>query len=224
MIDWKEAAISVLQEHYEYALGLVILLGLLIVIGGKGKVRSKISGSFKAIPYLNTKAEQNFFMQLERKLPDHLYIACKVRLADLCKPDNHKNITAFNKISKKHVDFVLVSKGTSKVVCAIELDDKSHQSKSAVKRDNEKSYALQSAGISLHRVKAGRGYSKSIDAILLNLQAGQEKTISAKEVSKECPRCSGDMELIKMKLLNRGKGYYLCENCGYNTEPKKLNL
>lgn len=124
-------------------------------------LRKKSANKFKyqPIPYINSKSEQNFFAQLIKIVPTEQYLLCKVRLADICKPVDPKNIVAFNKISRKHLDFVVVNKVTSKIICAIELDDKSHFSKSSMKRDLEKNRALDSSKIKLFRVKTTRSYN-----------------------------------------------------------------
>ena len=147
------------------------ILGLVIVVKSiLQKKKKKIGGKFVAIPFLNTKAEQNFFVQLKRQLPDNIHLVSKVRLADLCKPDNPKNIVGFNKVARKHIDFVLIEQASSKVIAAIELDDKSHQKRDAIRRDKDKNYALSSAGIKLFRVKTTKHYGKPIDEILSYLR------------------------------------------------------
>ncbi|EGR0468572.1 DUF2726 domain-containing protein [Vibrio cholerae] len=181
---------------------------------------------YKQITYLNSKAEQNFLNQINRKLPDNLSVMCKVRLADLCLPSDSSNIAAFNKVSRKHVDFVLIEKATSKIVCAIELDDKSHNSYGAMKRDREKDHALVSAGISLHRIAATRNYSKQINERLGAIMAAPLKLEeeSAIPMTTVCPRCNHTMSLVQLKLWQQGKGYYFCDNCKFNTEPERINL
>ncbi|EOX3447474.1 DUF2726 domain-containing protein [Vibrio cholerae] len=184
---------------------------------------------YKQITYLNSKAEQNFLNQINRKLPDNLSVMCKVRLADLCLPSDSSNIAAFNKVSRKHVDFVLIEKATSKIVCAIELDDKSHNSYGAMKRDREKDHALVSAGIPINRIAGTRNYSKQIDDLLGSRIAAPRKSVEESAIpitarTKTCPRCNHTMNLVQLKLWQRGKGYYLCDNCKFNTEPESINL
>ncbi|UJF17247.1 DUF2726 domain-containing protein [Vibrio sp. SS-MA-C1-2] len=133
------------------------------------KKKGVIGGQFRAISHLNTKTEQQFFNQLCALLPDDYYIACKVRLADLCLPFDKKDFTSFNKVSKKHVDFTVIRKKTSQVQFAIELDDKSHQSKAARLRDDDKNYALSSANIPLFRIKPKLSYVPEIKKLVSQL-------------------------------------------------------
>lgn len=198
---------------------LVFLLFITLLLKGKRtkKVKHEITDfSYQPIEHLNSKAEQNFFKQLLLRLPESMYIAQKVRLGDVCKPKG-RELAAFNKISRKHLDFVLVEKESSKVICAIELDDKSHNSDSAKKRDSEKNHALSSAGVLLFRVKCGRYYSKDIERILLQLQSNNLTSLSEFDT---CPKCmTSNLERVDMSFPNKGKHFIDCSKCSFRTEP-----
>ena len=168
MLKWVD------QSVLFFAIFIGFLLVFTTVFGGRR--RKKISGKFVPISHLNTKAEHNFFTQLNNQLPDDIYLVAKVRLADLCKPDNPKNIVGFNKIARKHVDFVLIEQSSSKVVAAIELDDKSHQKRDNIRRDKDKNYALASAGIKLFRVKTAKNYSNAISEVLAFIRLNPAKS------------------------------------------------
>ncbi|WP_221274578.1 DUF2726 domain-containing protein [Thaumasiovibrio subtropicus] len=66
-------------------------------------------------------------------------IFSKVRIADVLTPestpDKSKWQRAFNSISAKHFDFVICDREELTIVCAIELNDKSHNRKNRKKRD-----------------------------------------------------------------------------------------
>jgi hypothetical protein len=201
------------------------------ILSNKKKGKS-ISGNFVAIPHLTTKAEQNFYNQLYRKLPDGFSINCKVRLADLCKPKDPSNIVAFNKVARKHVDFVISDTQTNKVICAIELDDRSHNKADSVRRDNDKNYALKSAGIPIIRIKNTRRYGENaLNQVLQCLDVtgkarqtfspgGKVNVLPPKEIAGDkCPRCGSEKyEKINMKFLNKGKYFYECGACSYRTD------
>ena len=57
----------------------------------------------------------------------------------------------FHKIAQKHVDFVICDQNLY-VLFAIELDDSSHETKDAKKRDRLKDKAFAAAGIPLKRI------------------------------------------------------------------------
>lgn len=63
-----------------------------------------------------------------------------------------------NKIDRKHADFVLCEAETMQPVMVVELDDKSHGSAEAQRRDADKDRALGAAGLPIVRVRAAKGY------------------------------------------------------------------
>ncbi|ELA9367484.1 DUF2726 domain-containing protein [Vibrio parahaemolyticus] len=198
---------------------LFSLLGLIVLAKVFGKrQKRKIGGRFKKVPYLNTKAEHNFFTQLTSRLSSDYHVAPKVRLADVCLPENPKNIVGFNKIARKHIDFVIVERNTGRVICAIELDDLSHKKKDSIRRDKEKDYALKSAKIPVHRVKAARNYSGNITSILNSLSDENNRKLFELTKMDKCVRCDSDnIEKVTLKWPNKGKCYYKCNACDYTT-------
>ena len=119
--------------------------------------------SYDAAGTLLSPAELSFFKVLEIAVGDNAYIVVKVRVADLLMPQ--KGMTrsnwqkAFNSISSKHIDFVICDKTSFKPLCAIELNDKSHQRKSRTVRDEFISKAFASARVPLEFIIARRAYS-----------------------------------------------------------------
>lgn len=85
---------------------------------------------------LMSPAEQAFFAVLEPIIRSTCMISSKVRLADLFDVSQGRGQQAtFNKISNKHIDFVLTDPVTSRILCAIELDDSSHNRADRIQRD-----------------------------------------------------------------------------------------
>ena len=111
---------------------------------------------------LFTKAETHFFRSLEEALEDELRIFGKVRIADVMNVK--KGLTKrewgfqFGRIKAKHFDYVLCDPSTLKVVCAIELDDSSHQRPDRVKRDDFVNAICDKTGLKLHRFKVAMNY------------------------------------------------------------------
>ncbi len=91
----------------------------------------------RANSHLLTPAEQAFHAVLEPLVRNSCAISTKVRLADLFSviPGRGQQ-AAFNKISRKHIDFVLTEPTTSRILCAIELDDSSHNRADRIGRDD----------------------------------------------------------------------------------------
>ena len=69
-----------------------------------------------------------------------------------------------------------IEQSSSKVVAAIELDDKSHQKRENIRRDKDKNYALSSAGIKLFRVKTAKNYSNAISEVLAFIRLNPAKS------------------------------------------------
>lgn len=86
--------------------------------------------------HLMTPAEQEFFAVLEPLVRPYCRISIKVRLADLfeVRPERGRQ-AAFNLIANKHVDFILTGHETGRILCGIELDDRSQKRADRRKRD-----------------------------------------------------------------------------------------
>jgi len=83
-----------------------------------------------------TPAEANFYRVLCATIGERQLIFPKVRLADLIyAPRQEGQYAAWQRINRKHVDFVLCDPQTVRPVLAIELDDRSHQRPDRVQRD-----------------------------------------------------------------------------------------
>lgn len=85
---------------------------------------------YKKIDAFFSPAERSFYGALNQAVAGRATIFGKVRVADIIKPTACMNKshwqTSFNKISRKHFDFVLCNNQDLSVICVIELDDKSH--------------------------------------------------------------------------------------------------
>lgn len=142
---------------------IFVVIGLIIVFICLNAFLSRPSiPKYKLGQPLLSIAEKNFYRALELSLPEHLSLLTKVRVADILTPDIKENNktwwSAFAQISQKHFDYVLLSVADLTPVMAIELDDKSHSSKQAIKRDALINRACQSASFPLMRVVATRDY------------------------------------------------------------------
>ncbi|WP_444925103.1 DUF2726 domain-containing protein [Microbulbifer sp. DLAB2-AF] len=125
--------------------------------------------SYKLQPYLLTKAELNFYLNLCKQMPREYGISSKVRLADVLKPreQGKRYKAALAKVWAKHLDFVIYELRTGKIISAIELDDRSHEKASRRARDTFLNLAAEDAGLKLHRVPNKSGWSKEDIAPLI---------------------------------------------------------
>lgn len=127
------------------------------------------------LPYvrknLMTKNEWYFYKQLKPVADKLNYsILCKVRVADLV--DIEKGLdksqwqTAFNRINKKHIDFVLCKPENLYPELLIELDDSAHKSDKVAKRDEFIEKLYKKTGYKLLRVQGGGNIEDKIRTVL----------------------------------------------------------
>ena len=144
-----------------------ILLGivLLVLVAVVAKLKQR-GGQSQAFPYtqkqaLFSPAERSFLGVLEQAVAEEYRVFGKVRVADVVEPQrglsNGNRQKAFNRI--KHFDFVLCSKDDLSVVCAVELDDQSHQQRKRQERDAFLVGLCRAIALPLIQVPAKRSYS-----------------------------------------------------------------
>lgn len=114
------------------------------------------------LPYIRknlmTKNEWSFYKQL-KPIADrmNLSILCKTRVADLIEIEKGLNKsewqTAFNRINKKHIDFILCKPDNLYPILLIELDDNSHDTEKGKERDEFIEKILEKTGYKLLRTR-----------------------------------------------------------------------
>ena len=95
-------------------------------------------------------------------LPEAFVIIPKVRMADVIEPaQQHASDrqSALNKISSKHVDYLICRKENWEFCAAVELDDASHGKQARIERDEFVDEAFEQAQVPLVRFRARQGYS-----------------------------------------------------------------
>lgn len=130
------------------AAGVLVLLAALALLRIRGH-----RYPYEARPLL-TKREYGFYCLLRREADARGLLICpKVGLKDLIGVTARNNyMKYFRPIAQKHIDFVICDQNL-RVLFAIELDDSSHDTKEARKRDHFKDQALRAARIPLKRVR-----------------------------------------------------------------------
>jgi len=106
--------------------------------------------------YLLTKAERSFLGVLEQAVLGQPRIFAKVRLADLVwmPKGTEQRQSHFNRISSKHIDFLLCDDDAIRPLLVIELDDSSHERQDRKSRDVFVDQALAAAELPMLRVRA----------------------------------------------------------------------
>lgn len=151
---------QLLEQHGNkliwFAVSVVVLLLLLLLF------KRRQPQSYFAIGPLFTETEWKFHTVLQEAIGGDALLMGKVRIADiLCVNrdfDNRARMSAFSKISSKHIDFVVVSPTTGYVLACIELDDASHQRKDRIERDIFVNAAFDEADLPLLRIPTRKTY------------------------------------------------------------------
>jgi len=204
------------------------VVALIIIFLSKGKSADEIDYPYRKLDALFTPAERSFLGVLMQVVENDAQVFGKVRVADILgtkkgmpASDRQK---AFNKISSKHFDFILCSRKDLSVLCTIELNDSSHNSKKRKNRDIFLEGACKAAGVPLIQIPAQATYNlndirKSILPFLPNLQlskaqpAIEEATTEPKQNNKTCPKCSAIMvKKVARKGKNLGSEFWACSS------------
>ncbi|WP_097458981.1 DUF2726 domain-containing protein [Mangrovitalea sediminis] len=151
-----------------FAVVLIVVCVVVIAVLNKKELKDRgngLSDSEFEVYYLNksvfSPAERSFFGVLEQVLAGTRYkLLAKVRIADLIGVKRQKNhLRFFGRISQKHFDFVICSADTLQPACAIELDDKSHDSPKRKTRDQFVDQVCNAVQLPLLHVPAQKSYS-----------------------------------------------------------------
>jgi hypothetical protein len=105
-------------------------------------------------------AEHSFYQVLRQMVGEHFAICPKVSLADIFfvyRPN--ENMSAYNRINRKHVDFLICDPKTMQPRFAIELDDRSHQRPERQERDDFVDGVFEEARLPLVHVPVQAAYN-----------------------------------------------------------------
>lgn len=112
--------------------------------------------SYKEKENFLSKVEIDFYKTIKEIIENQFVIQCKVRLEDIIEPIAPKNSKKYlisrNFIRAMHIDFILCEPKSMKVICAIELNDRTHFRENKIISDNKKRAALKDAKIALHEI------------------------------------------------------------------------
>ena len=188
---------------------LFLILALTLVMKRVGRRSGAVEFPFTSCETICTPAERAFLGVLELALPEGYRVFAKVRLADLVKvrgglkPSARQ--AAFNRISRKHVDFVLCRADGLSIVGAVELDDGSHARSDRLDRDLFLDKALEAAGIPLMRFRAGHSYTVEALKQEIGKALGTDTAAAVPEPSRE------PADLLEE---TRRPDFGRCEKCG----------
>ena len=203
--------------------------------GGKPEPTAADADSF---PYRTrddflSPAERSFYLVLKNMLGEHFTICPKVSLADVffvTRPN--ENRSAFNRINRKHVDFLICKPQTMQPHFAIELDDRSHQNPDREERDEFVDAVFEAASLPLIHVPARNAYNPAelgllfkpalhpeialLNDLKISSDVQAPPTLIQTPPSSQpplCPKCGVPMLLrIASKGAQAGKQFYGCPN------------
>lgn len=134
----------------------------------KGELETKWfkPGEGKRLPYyragkglIMSNGEFAFYRALRAAVGEEFDIMSKVRSAAVISCSRANWAAGYGKpIAQKELDFILLRPGTSYVVAAVELDDKTHDLPERIERDEFLNAAFEAAGVPLIRFKAKARY------------------------------------------------------------------
>lgn len=157
--------LKMLFDPRGYLFYLVLALTLILVFflyrrSGR-RERGRVNyNAYRLRNSLLTKNELAFYLVLERIIPDEAVVLPKVRLADIFSTaGGRRNQGDFNRISARHVDFLVCEQESFRPLFAIELDDRSHTMPDRVQRDAFVNSLFDAAGLPLVRVPARGRYT-----------------------------------------------------------------
>ena len=146
----------------------VVLIFVLLLLAVIVAILKRAGGRSNAFPYVRkeallTAAERSFLGVLDQAVGEDYRIFAQVRLADVVDTkrglNNSDRQKAINRIQSKHFDFLLCDKDDLSVICAIELDDRSHQKRKRRDRDAFLDGLCQAVSLPLLHVPAKGAYS-----------------------------------------------------------------
>ena len=178
--------------------------------------------------YFLSPAEKAFYDVLDALVGEDVVICPKpavrevLRVRGNVRRDRQKY---FNWISQKHVDFVLCDRETMQILCAVELDDSSHERADRRQRDAFLDKAFRKAKLPLFHIPCRKSYgAKELNELcsflcqdLLVLEDEEEGPACPAGTTRSalplCPDCGVPMVLrTASRGPHQGEQFYGCPN------------
>lgn len=152
-----------------------------------------------------TDAEKKCYNFLKSRLGNNVIIFSKVRLADVVELNEliSRDSKEFYKIAYKHLDYLVMSNNLD-LICAVELDDYTHNTPDVIARDKFVESVMQDCSIPFYRIKTRvnnltRDDTYNIEMCVLEYLA------------PICPECGRPMEpKMSRRKSNYGHRFYGC--------------
>ncbi len=172
--------------------------------------------------------EFSFYSVLSSIVRARALICPKVRIADILFVAQQRDYFSYlNRISAKHVDFILCDLVTLKPLFAVELDDSSHSRANREARDEFVDDAFRAAGLPLLRFPAQREYN--VQEVAVRVEPLLQPAPAAPEAPQSdpiplCPKCGVAMVLrVATRGRRQGMRFYGCPNYPRCRQMKPLS-
>ena len=163
-----------INSALSWSIAMIVLIGIVYIFKGVGKIKQaedsnennnqikKSQYKYYAKSYVMTSRENECFKILNEVFSSKWFVIPQVHLSALLdyrvKGQNWN--AAFRHINGKSVDFVLIGKESFKVICAIEIDDSTHNKPERKERDVEIERIFNQARIPLARISKFESMTK----------------------------------------------------------------
>ncbi len=163
-----------------YLSSLLILLAILATVLLLLKKTKHVPQPYTLTSKFFTRSEIKFYYQLKMALKNtDVLLFSKVRLADIASVTvMNRNYAYWNKISAKHVDFLICARDSTPILC-IELDGDSHKLNKMQQNDAFKDALFKDIGLPLFRFNVAQDYDFSMILSLVKDVKGKESSISS---------------------------------------------
>jgi len=155
------------MSHIPWALISFLLFAFIVILAAAIAVKHRESGSahfpYQPAKTLFSAAERSFLGVLDQAVGAENRVFGKVRVADIAVVKTGLSRSArqgaLNRIAAKHFDFVVCRASDLSVLCAVELNDKSHGSQRTQARDSLLANVCREISLPLLAVPAKQAYS-----------------------------------------------------------------
>ncbi|WP_104399696.1 DUF2726 domain-containing protein [Vibrio penaeicida] len=182
-----------------------------------------ITYPYKKVGNLMSGPEVAFYNALITAVDNRALVFAKVHMADVLMPapnkDKKKWLAAFNRIARKHLDFVICRPGTLEVLCIIEFDNGKELNKTKAEREKLLMHVCKTSGIPL--IGANEKYAYQVGR-LRKVLAEYVDTIDIEPEVRFCKECQSPMVVkVGVQGPHKGKRYYACSrypNCRHTED------
>lgn len=183
--------------------------------------KSKAELPYRRKESILTPIESRFYVALNQAIEDRAVIVPKVGLQDIFSIiEKVHYVAARNRISTRHVDFLVCELSTFRPLFGVELDDSSHNSSSRKQSDDFKNSVFEAASLPLVRVPAKQQFN--VNELKTIIQPYFEKAEST-GTAPQCPNCGIPMVRKTARQGDfKGRDFYGCPN--YPTCREIVNI